>query len=94
MSPSVHLCPVVGASWPPSLQLWPLKLTFCKLQGSLLALLLATQFFHEPLVSLVCGISTIVMSLGGFGLVVLWKEADKRALALSNEGPQGTLQLA
>ena len=33
------------------------------MQSSLLALLLASRFFHDPLVSLPCGISTIFMTL-------------------------------
>ncbi|KAK9797443.1 hypothetical protein WJX73_005772 [Symbiochloris irregularis] len=43
------------------------------MQSSLLALLLASKFFAEPLVRLPCGISVIVMTLGGFGLVLWWK---------------------
>lgn len=42
-------------------------------QSSLLALLLATRFFEDPLVCLPCGISVIVMTLAGFGLVVWWR---------------------
>ena len=33
------------------------------MQSSLLGLLLASRFFHDPLVSLPCGISTIFMTL-------------------------------
>ncbi|CAL5219530.1 g1380 [Coccomyxa viridis] len=43
------------------------------MQSSLLGLLLASRFFRDPLVSLPCGISTIFMTLSGFGLVVWWK---------------------
>ncbi|CAL8467631.1 g7169 [Coccomyxa elongata] len=43
------------------------------MQSSLLGLLLASKFFNDPLVSLPCGISTIFMTLSGFGLVVWWK---------------------
>ena len=43
------------------------------MQSSLLALLLATRFFAAtPAVALVAGVSTVVMTLSGFGLVVLW----------------------
>lgn len=43
------------------------------MQSSLLGLLLASRFFKDPLISLPCGISVIVMTLSGFGLVLLWK---------------------
>lgn len=42
-------------------------------QSSLLALLLATRLFDDPLVCLPCGISVIVMTLAGFGLVGWWR---------------------
>ena len=42
------------------------------MQSSLLALLLATRYFSDPLVRLPCGISVVVMTLAGFGLVLLW----------------------
>ncbi|KAK9816977.1 hypothetical protein WJX72_007732 [[Myrmecia] bisecta] len=43
------------------------------MQSSLLGLLLASRFFGDPLVCLPCGLSTIVMTLMGFFLVVYWK---------------------
>jgi BASS family bile acid:Na+ symporter len=44
------------------------------MQSSLLALLLATRLWPgEPLVALVAGVSTVVMTLMGFGLVLVWK---------------------
>ena len=54
------------------------------MQSSLLALLLASKFFVDPLVRLPCGISVIVMTLTGFGLVVYWKRRDQK-LAASRE---------
>ena len=42
------------------------------MQSSLLALLLATRYFSDPLVRLPCGLSVVVMTLAGFGLVLLW----------------------
>eukprot|EP00891_Asterochloris_glomerata_P005528 jgi/Astpho2/5528/Aster-02792 len=42
------------------------------MQSSLLALLLASNFFSDPLTCLPCGLSVIVMTLGGFALVVHW----------------------
>jgi hypothetical protein len=42
-------------------------------QSSLLGLLLASRFFNDPLICLPCGISVIVMTLAGFGLVVWWR---------------------
>ncbi|CAK0761118.1 hypothetical protein CVIRNUC_002830 [Coccomyxa viridis] len=49
------------------------------MQSSLLGLLLASRFFHDPLVSLPCGISTIFMTLSGFGLVMWWKRKGTSA---------------
>ncbi len=47
------------------------------MQSSLLALLLATRYFNDPLVRLPCGLSVVVMTLAGFGLVLLWgRNAD------------------
>ncbi|KAK9813394.1 hypothetical protein WJX73_005426 [Symbiochloris irregularis] len=43
------------------------------MQSSVLALLLATQFFDDPIVRLTCGLSLIIMTLGGFGLVLWWQ---------------------
>ncbi|XP_010540192.1 PREDICTED: probable sodium/metabolite cotransporter BASS6, chloroplastic isoform X2 [Tarenaya hassleriana] len=42
------------------------------MQSSLLALALATKFFQDPLVGVPPAISTVVMSLMGFTLVMLW----------------------
>ncbi len=47
-------------------------------QSGLLGLLLAARFFKDPLVCLPAGLSTIVMTLSGFGLVVYWGAADRR----------------
>jgi len=54
------------------------------MQSSLLALLLATKFFQDPLISLPCGLSVCVMTLSGFFLVLFWREkdSDKRTAAL------------
>ncbi len=50
------------------------------MQSSLLALLLATRYFSDPLVRLPCGISVVVMTLAGFGLVLLWGQAGDDAI--------------
>ena len=51
------------------------------MQSSLLALLLATRYFSDPLVRLPCGLSVVVMTLAGFGLVLLWgQSADEDIL--------------
>ncbi|KAK8482007.1 hypothetical protein V6N13_073495 [Hibiscus sabdariffa] len=42
------------------------------MQSSLLALALANRFFQDPLVSVPPAISTVIMSLMGFALVMLW----------------------
>uniref|UniRef100_A0A1J3IU48 Putative sodium/metabolite cotransporter BASS6, chloroplastic n=1 Tax=Noccaea caerulescens TaxID=107243 RepID=A0A1J3IU48_NOCCA len=42
------------------------------MQSSLLALALATKFFQDPLVGIPPAISTVVMSLMGFTLVMIW----------------------
>ncbi|KAI4327051.1 hypothetical protein L6164_019554 [Bauhinia variegata] len=42
------------------------------MQSSLLALALANRFFQDPLVGVPPAISTVVMSLMGFSLVMLW----------------------
>ncbi|XP_044484233.1 probable sodium/metabolite cotransporter BASS6, chloroplastic [Mangifera indica] len=42
------------------------------MQSSLLALALANRFFQDPLVSVPPAISTVIMSLMGFSLVMLW----------------------
>ncbi|KAK4740835.1 hypothetical protein SAY87_024423 [Trapa incisa] len=47
------------------------------MQSSLLALALANKFFQDPLVAVPPAISTVIMSLMGFSLVMLW--AKKRA---------------
>ncbi|KAK9831012.1 hypothetical protein WJX81_008474 [Elliptochloris bilobata] len=45
--------------------------------SGLLALLLASRYFKDPLVCLPAGLSTIFMTLAGFGLVVYWSAAEK-----------------
>ncbi|XP_007040026.2 PREDICTED: probable sodium/metabolite cotransporter BASS6, chloroplastic [Theobroma cacao] len=42
------------------------------MQSSLLALALANRFFQDPLVGVPPAISTVIMSLMGFSLVMLW----------------------
>ncbi|KAB2000693.1 hypothetical protein ES319_D12G249600v1 [Gossypium barbadense] len=42
------------------------------MQSSLLALALANRFFQDPLVSVPPAISTVIMSLMGFALVMIW----------------------
>ncbi|KAK4260491.1 hypothetical protein QN277_003594 [Acacia crassicarpa] len=44
------------------------------MQSSLLALALANQFFPDPIVSVPPAISTVIMSLMGFSLVMLWSK--------------------
>ncbi|KAI6707296.1 hypothetical protein NL676_010258 [Syzygium grande] len=56
------------------------------MQSSLLALALANRFFQDPLVAVPPAISTVMMSLMGFSLVMLW--ARRRATA-SEAGPPG-----
>ncbi|KAL6501627.1 putative sodium/metabolite cotransporter bass6, chloroplastic [Orobanche gracilis] len=53
------------------------------MQSSLLALALANKFFKDPLVSIPPAISTVIMSLMGFSLVMLW--ARRKEALLSNE---------
>ncbi|KAG9145096.1 hypothetical protein Leryth_008888 [Lithospermum erythrorhizon] len=50
------------------------------MQSSLLALSLANSFFKDPLVSVPPAISTVIMSLMGFSLVMLWAKKSKSAL--------------
>ncbi|CAA7057571.1 unnamed protein product [Microthlaspi erraticum] len=47
------------------------------MQSSLLALALATKFFQDPLVGIPPAISTVVMSLMGFTLVMIWSNENK-----------------
>lgn len=47
------------------------------MQSSLLGLALANNFFADPLVGLPPAISTVLMSLMGFGLVVYWNMQKK-----------------
>lgn len=42
------------------------------MQSSLLALALANRFFQDPLVSVPPAVSTVIMSLMGFSLVMIW----------------------
>ncbi|KAJ3692678.1 hypothetical protein LUZ60_011773 [Juncus effusus] len=44
------------------------------MQSSLLALALANKFFQDPLVGVPPAISVVLMSLMGFGLVMLWSK--------------------
>ena len=47
------------------------------MQSSLLALLLATRLFsRDPLVAATAGVSTVVMTLGGFGIASAWRWRD------------------
>ncbi|CAA0842275.1 Probable sodium/metabolite cotransporter BASS6-chloroplastic [Striga hermonthica] len=50
------------------------------MQSSLLALALANKFFQDPLVSIPPAISTVIMSLMGFSLVMLWAHWKQTAL--------------
>ncbi|KAJ8766159.1 hypothetical protein K2173_021676 [Erythroxylum novogranatense] len=47
------------------------------MQSSLLALALANRFFQDPLVAVPPAISTVMMSLMGFSLVMLWAKRKK-----------------
>ncbi|KAB1217124.1 putative sodium/metabolite cotransporter BASS5, chloroplastic [Morella rubra] len=47
------------------------------MQSSLLALALANRFFQDPLVGVPPAISTVIMSLMGFSLVMLWAKREK-----------------
>ncbi|CAM6091665.1 unnamed protein product [Calypogeia fissa] len=47
------------------------------MQSSLLGLALANSFFEDPLVALPSAISTVLMSLMGFGLTVVWQQQQK-----------------
>ncbi|KZV19449.1 hypothetical protein F511_08790 [Dorcoceras hygrometricum] len=49
------------------------------MQSSLLALALANKFFEDPLVSIPPAISTVIMSLMGFSLVLLWARRKESA---------------
>ncbi|KAK8520877.1 hypothetical protein V6N13_077009 [Hibiscus sabdariffa] len=48
------------------------------MQSSLLALALANRFFQDPLVSVPPAISTVIMSLMGFALVMLWAKKKEQ----------------
>ncbi|KAL1201660.1 putative sodium/metabolite cotransporter BASS6 [Cardamine amara subsp. amara] len=48
------------------------------MQSSLLALALATKFFQDPLVGIPPAISTVVMSLMGFTLVMIWSNEKEK----------------
>ncbi|GER44187.1 sodium Bile acid symporter family [Striga asiatica] len=56
------------------------KLVNDGMQSSLLALALANKFFQDPLVSIPPAISTVVMSLMGFSLVMLWAHRKQTTL--------------
>ncbi|XP_021901755.1 probable sodium/metabolite cotransporter BASS6, chloroplastic isoform X4 [Carica papaya] len=47
------------------------------MQSSLLALALANRFFQDPLVGVPPAISTVIMSLMGFSLVMVWAKNKK-----------------
>ncbi|XP_018847379.1 probable sodium/metabolite cotransporter BASS5, chloroplastic [Juglans regia] len=47
------------------------------MQSSLLALALANRFFQDPLVGVPPAISTVIMSLMGFSLVLLWTKGKQ-----------------
>ncbi|KEH27447.1 putative Bile acid:sodium symporter/arsenical resistance protein Acr3 [Medicago truncatula] len=47
------------------------------MQSSLLALALANKFFEDPVVGMPPAISTAIMSLMGFGLVLIWNKSGK-----------------
>ncbi|KAL9328647.1 hypothetical protein ACSQ67_003650 [Phaseolus vulgaris] len=47
------------------------------MQSSLLALALANKFFEDPAVAIAPAISTSIMSLMGFGLVLIWTRKGK-----------------
>ncbi|XP_057811797.1 probable sodium/metabolite cotransporter BASS5, chloroplastic isoform X1 [Salvia miltiorrhiza] len=49
------------------------------MQSSLLGLALANKFFQDPLVSIPPAISTVIMSLMGFSLVMLWARRKEPA---------------
>ncbi|KAG7546524.1 Bile acid:sodium symporter/arsenical resistance protein Acr3 [Arabidopsis suecica] len=48
------------------------------MQSSLLALALATKFFQDPLVGIPPAVSTVVMSLMGFTLVMIWSNEKEK----------------
>ncbi|KAG8382340.1 hypothetical protein BUALT_Bualt05G0067200 [Buddleja alternifolia] len=50
------------------------------MQSSLLALALANRFFQDPLVSIPPAISTVIMSLMGFSLVMVWTRRKETAV--------------
>ncbi|XP_061357821.1 probable sodium/metabolite cotransporter BASS5, chloroplastic isoform X2 [Gastrolobium bilobum] len=47
------------------------------MQSSLLALALANKFFEDPVVGMPPAVSTAIMSLMGFGLVLIWAKGGK-----------------
>ncbi|CAK9321670.1 unnamed protein product [Citrullus colocynthis] len=50
------------------------------MQSSLLALALANRFFQDPLVSVPPAISTVMMSLMGFSLVMIWNKSKEKSM--------------
>ncbi|XP_038876841.1 probable sodium/metabolite cotransporter BASS5, chloroplastic isoform X2 [Benincasa hispida] len=48
------------------------------MQSSLLALALANRFFQDPLVGVPPAISTVMMSLMGFSLVMIWNKSKEK----------------
>ncbi|KAH7425891.1 hypothetical protein KP509_11G076500 [Ceratopteris richardii] len=53
------------------------------MQSSLLGLALANKFFPDPLVGLPSAISTVLMSLMGFALVLYWNLDKERIVTAS-----------
>ncbi|KAL3689840.1 hypothetical protein R1sor_016149 [Riccia sorocarpa] len=49
------------------------------MQSGLLGLALANKFFDDPLVGIPCAISTVLMSLMGFALTILWHPQKQAA---------------
>ncbi|KAM3007601.1 hypothetical protein FF2_031830 [Malus domestica] len=47
------------------------------MQSSLLALAVANRFFQDPLAGVPPAISTLIMSLMGFSLVMVWTKKKK-----------------
>ncbi|XP_004511635.1 probable sodium/metabolite cotransporter BASS5, chloroplastic [Cicer arietinum] len=69
-----------GSVFRDSLDVKPLQRTISfetGMQSSLLALALSNKFFEDPVVSMPPAISTAIMSLMGFGLVLIWTKRGK-----------------
>ena len=75
------VCGLAGAALASVARLTPAARRALALQGgmqsSLLALLLATKLFsNDPLVAATAGVSTVVMTLGGFAAAAAWRAVD------------------